>query len=233
MKICVFAYNFPHKKTVDGILRLYLENYKINLIIFMNKIDLQNPKKIIATTVKDISHPNPRILAKKFKIPYKIMQHDSKKCIRILKESKFDLGIILGARILVPEVINTFKIGILNLHPGILPENRGLDTCQYAVLNNWPQGATAHLIDRKMDKGKIILKKKINIYSEDNIKDFYSRIQNLELSLMIQSLRRIKINKEIGKYPKKQGEYHSHIKNEQEKIIIDNLEKYKNKFKKY
>jgi len=233
MKICVFAYNFPHKKSVDGILRLYLEKYKINFIIFMNKINLQNPKKIIPTTIKDISHPNPRILAKKLKIPYKIMQHNSKKCIQILKESKFDLGIILGARILIPEVINAFKIGILNLHPGILPENRGLDTCQYAVLNNWPQGATAHLIESKIDRGKIILKKKINIYKEDSIKDFYLRIQNLELSLMIQSLKRIKINKKIGKYSKQQGEYHSHIKNEQEKIIIDNLEKYKDKFKKH
>lgn len=233
MKICIFAYNFPHKKSVEGILRLYLENYKINLIIFMNKIDLQNPNKIISTGIKDINYPNPRILAKKLKIPFKIMQHDSNKCIKLLKKLKFDLGIILGARILIPEIINTFKIGILNLHPGILPINRGLDTCQHAVLNNWPQGATAHLIDRKMDKGKIILKEKISIYQDDTIKDFYYRIQNLELSLMIKSLKKIKVNKKIGKCPKKHGKYHSHISNEQEKKIINNFEKYKNKFKKY
>ena len=48
--------------------------------------------------------------------------------IRIhFEKRKYDLGIILGSRI-IKNIINKFKIGILNMHPGILPYNRGLDT---------------------------------------------------------------------------------------------------------
>ena len=46
-----------------------------------------------------------------------------------------------------------------------------------------------------MDRGKILFKKKIKIYSQDNLKDFCLRIQSLELELMIKSLDAIKKNK--------------------------------------
>ena len=55
------------------------------------------------------------------------------------EKEKFDLGIIAGSRIIKKKVINEFKIGILNMHPGLLPLNRGLDTHKWAVFKNWPQ----------------------------------------------------------------------------------------------
>ena len=118
----------------------------------------------------------------------------------------------------------------MNLHPGILPENRGLDTYQWAILNKIPQGATAHLIDRKMDKGKILYRKNINIYKQDTLKDFYLRVQSLELELMIKSLKALKKNIDFGYFPKKQGKYHSYINNKEEKTIIKIFDKYKKKF---
>ena len=57
-----------------------------------------------------------------------------------------------------------------------------------------PQGATAHLIDRKMDRGRILIRKKIKIYSQDTIKDFFYRIQSLEMDLMIKSLKILRNN---------------------------------------
>jgi methionyl-tRNA formyltransferase len=80
--------------------------------------------------------------------------------LKFFKKKKFDLGIILGARILDEDIIKTFKIGILNLHPGLLPDNRGLDTYQWAIINMIPQGVTSNLIDSKIDGGKILIKKK-------------------------------------------------------------------------
>ena len=197
----------------------------------MNKIKLNSPKRKIEITMKDINYINPKILCGSLKIPYSVMSHNSSKCIRFLKNKKFDIGIILGARILKEELINCFKIGILNLHPGLLPENRGLDTHQWAILNMIPQGATAHLIDRKMDRGRILLKKKIKIYAKDSLKDFFYRIQSLEMDLMIESLKILKKNRKAGYVAKSQGAYHSYLPGSTEKKIIKIFTKYKNKFK--
>ena len=230
MKICVFAYNFKHKKTQDGLLKLFLSKIKINQVIAMNKIKINQPSKKIEITPKDISYFEPKLICKFLKIPYSVMSHNSNKCIKFLKKHKFDIGIILGARILREEVIKSFKIGIINLHPGLLPENRGLDTYQWAICNNIPQGATAHLIDSKMDKGKILFKKKINIYNQDTIKDFYLRVQSLELELMIKSLNAISKNINFGYISKKQGKYHSYITSDEERKMIRNFAAYKKKF---
>ena len=42
----------------------------------------------------------------------------------------------LGARILKPSAFSPFRKGVMNMHPGILPDNRGLDTIKWAILNN-------------------------------------------------------------------------------------------------
>jgi folate-dependent phosphoribosylglycinamide formyltransferase PurN len=230
MKICIFAYNFKHKKTQEGIIRLFCSKFKINQVIAMNKIKINSPKKIIELTSRDINYIRPKQICKSLKIPYNIINHNSKKCLRYIKKKNFDLGIILGARILDKEIIDCFKVGILNLHPGLLPENRGLDTHQWSILNMFPQGATAHLIDNRMDCGKIIIKKKIKIYKQDTMKDFYLRIQSLELDLMIRSLEVITKKKNYGHNPKKQGKYHSYISATDELKVKKLFENYKKKF---
>lgn len=232
MKICIFAYNFKHKKTQEGIFRLYCSNYRIKEVIAMNKVTIKAPKKKIKYIPQDIQYMHPRAICKYLKIPYKVMQHNSKKCINYVKRKKFDIGIILGARILSEELINSFKIGILNLHPGLLPENRGLDTYHWAVMDMIPQGATAHLIDRKMDRGIIIKKKKINIFSQDTLKDFYLRVQSLELELMMESLNILSKNKKYGKVSKNKGKYHSYLLPNLEDQVKKKLASYIQKFKK-
>lgn len=230
MKICVFAYNFNHKKTQEGIFRLFCSKFKIHKVIAMNKIKIKTPNKTIDIIPKDLTYLNPKLICKSLKIPFTVMAHNTKKCINYIRKDKFDIGIILGARILNDDLIKSFKIGILNLHPGILPENRGLDTHQWSIIKMIPQGATAHLINKKMDHGKIIIKKKIKIYKQDTLKDFYLRIQSLELDLMIDSLKILSKNKNFGFIPKIQGSYHSYLSSSQEKKILKLLPKYIKKF---
>ncbi|MDD5571821.1 MAG: formyltransferase family protein, partial [Bacteroidales bacterium] len=45
--------------------------------------------------------------------------------IDFLKEKKYDVGIQGGTGILKENIINKFKSGILNFHPGDLPKYRG------------------------------------------------------------------------------------------------------------
>ena len=193
MKICVFAYNFEHKKTYEGLCKLKLNNIKISKIFAANKVFLNIRESKIRVSIDDLTYDHPKKIADNFNIPYVVVKHDSKKLEYILKKEKYDLGIILGSRIIKKNIINKFKIGILNMHPGILPINRGLDTHKWAILNNITQGVTCHLINEKVDLGKMICKQNINVFKHDTLVDINYRLQNLELKLMIDSIKILKI----------------------------------------
>ena len=99
------------------------------------------------------------------------------------------MGIVLGARILSDTIIKSFRIGVLNLHPGLLPENRGLDNLKWAIIKGYKQGVSCHLIDKEIDRGFLLLKEKINVYQDDTYLDIFLRTQNKEQELMIKSIQ--------------------------------------------
>ena len=68
---------------------------------------------------------------------------------------------------IIKNVIDSFSNGIINFHPGVLPENRGLDNLKWAIYNNLPQGVTTHLIDENIDVEQIY--KEFMIDLEDTI----------------------------------------------------------------
>ena len=114
----------------------------------------------------------------------------------------------------------------MNIHRGLLPENRGLDTIKWAVLKNLKQGITAHLINEKIDLGFMILKKKIKIFQDDSLIDINERLQNAELELLIKSIYKLKSKKNFIKINDKKKSQSTMSKN-LEKKMIKKFEKYK------
>ena len=67
-------------------------------------------------------------------------------------------------KILNRKFINRFNKKIINIHPSLLPKYKGLNTFK-RILENKEKltGCTVHYVDKKLDSGKIILKKKFFI----------------------------------------------------------------------
>ena len=64
-------------------------------------------------------------------------------------------------KILSKNFIKKFKGKILNIHPSLLPKYKGLNTHARAIANKEKiSGCTVHLVNSKLDSGKIILQKK-------------------------------------------------------------------------
>lgn len=80
----------------------------------------------------------------------------------------------------------SFIVGrtILNCHPGLLPQNRGVDAFKNCVVNGWPFGITLHIIDEAIDRGIIVRRVRIPILSNDELKDVASRAYDMEVDLM-------------------------------------------------
>jgi len=227
MNIGVFAYNFPHWKTQEGINNLIISGNKPKVIFASDPVKLNFYKSKIRITPKDLYLTHPKEIARQHGIDYKILIHNSEETNNQVKEYNLDLGIILGARILKPIAFENFTIGVLNMHPGLLPKNRGLDNIKWAILDNIPQGVTTHLIDKSIDRGKSILKEEIKIYKDDSLVDLNIRIQNLEQKLMVDSIASLKEN--IPTQILGEGTYYKSVPEDIEKTLHQKFIEYKNK----
>ena len=229
LRIGVFAYNFKHKKTFEGLINLYTNNYEVSCILAADPVTLAFYQSKIRVAPKGLDYSHPKELAERFNIPYYVVPHNSEECGRLIKRYNLDLGIILGARILKEHIIKAFKIGILNLHPGLLPHNRGLDTIKWAILKKMKQGASAHLISKEIDRGQLILKREIEVYQDDSLLDIFVRIQNMEQTLMLESLNTLESGKRDFEDPG-EGAYFKAVPEDLEKTLLKKFEEYKKEY---
>ena len=104
------------------------------------------------------------------------INHNSKKFLNFFKKNKADLIINLGT----PRIFQKLQIKnlppILNCHPGILPYYKGCSTPEWAFLNKDNLGATIHIMNEKIDDGKIIFIKIFKRKKFKNYKDFRTYI---------------------------------------------------------
>ena len=137
------------------------------------------------------------IFAKKFSIPF-ICINDSKykfekTILKKLFEYKIDIICLAGfMKILSKKFIRNFKGKIINIHPSLLPKYKGLNTFQKALKSNEKMtGCTVHFVNEKLDSGKIIIKKKVNIYNDDNVETLKKKVQFEEYRAYSSAIRKI------------------------------------------
>jgi len=89
-----------------------------------------------------------------------------------------DLGIIASFGALIPEkIISWPKMGLLNLHPSLLPKYRGPTPIPTAILNGEKEtGLTIIKIDKEIDHGPIIHQFKEAINSDKTSDDLLKRL---------------------------------------------------------
>ena len=121
--------------------------------------------------------------AKLYKIKKKVYNYDKKKISekKILKDLKSnDIKLICLAgfmKILSKDFIKNFKGKILNIHPSLLPKYKGLNTYDRAIHNKEKySGCTVHLVNSKLDSGKIILQKKVKLSKKETTSSLQKKI---------------------------------------------------------
>ena len=121
--------------------------------------------------------------AKIFKIEKKIFKFkkkslDERKILKILKFKRIDLICLAGfMKILSKSFIKNFKGKILNIHPSLLPNYKGLNTHKRVLLNKEKYtGCTVHFVSPTLDSGKIIMQKKLKIKKDDTPKKLAKRV---------------------------------------------------------
>ena len=139
--------------------------------------------------------------AKLYKIKKNVYNYDQKKISekRILKDLKSnDIRLICLAgfmKILSKDFIRNFKGKILNIHPSLLPKYKGLNTHHRAIQNKEKySGCTVHLVNSKLDSGKIILQKKVKLSKEETPSSLQKKILKHEHILYPKAISKIFVN---------------------------------------
>jgi methionyl-tRNA formyltransferase len=84
---------------------------------------------------------------------------------------------VLFGLMLRREVLNLFRGGCINLHPSLLPYNRGAYPNVWSIVDQTPAGATLHYIDEGLDTGDIIAQQQVCADGSDTGQTLYERTE--------------------------------------------------------
>ena len=115
---------------------------------------------------------------------YSSREDFEKKLINILKKESPDLIVLAGfMRILSNLFISEYYGKLINIHPSLLPNYKGMDTHRRVLENDEEfHGVTVHYVDNSLDGGPICAQSKIKIDTKDQ-KKLEEQIHELEYEL--------------------------------------------------
>jgi len=103
-----------------------------------------------------------------------------------------DIFVVVAFRILPEKYISIPRYGSINLHASLLPQYRGAAPIQWALMNgDKATGVSVFQIEKKVDTGKIIYQKKVDINENDNFESLSKKLSNLGAEVIIKALNSI------------------------------------------
>tara|TARA_B100000963_G_C22633703_1_gene676352 strand:- start:1233 stop:1982 length:750 start_codon:yes stop_codon:yes gene_type:complete len=157
------------------------------LKIFMRS-KLFNVKAIIES--KKIKKYSP-IFAKP-KYFYNKFPHLDKKIIKFVQFNNIKTCVSLGYQYrLRSSFLKFFSEGVYNLHPAILPKNKGSHSTFYTIINNDYIGSTLHIMNEKFDSGPIIDQIKLKQKIHHDAEFVFRKSRQLGLILLKRNLKKI------------------------------------------
>ena len=133
--------------------------------------------------------------SKQYSIPYNFFSSDNKEkfernSLYEIKKRKIKFLCLAGfMKILSNNFIKTFGYKIINIHPSLLPKYKGLNTHKRVLESKEKySGCTVHLVNSKVDSGKIILQKKTLIEKNETENSLKKKILKQEHKLYSQSI---------------------------------------------
>lgn len=108
----------------------------------------------------------------------------SREGLSAIAERSPDLGIsAYFGYILRKEFLTLFSRGVVNIHPGFLPFNRGAYPNVWSIVEGTPAGVTLHYVDEGIDTGDIILQEEVPVSPADTGESLYRKLERVAVDL--------------------------------------------------
>jgi methionyl-tRNA formyltransferase len=92
------------------------------------------------------------------------------------------LSVMFGY-VLRPAFLDAMPCRFVNLHPALLPWNRGAHPNVWSIVDGTPAGATLHAIDAGIDTGDIIAQRPVEVAPIDTGETLYRKLEQAALDL--------------------------------------------------
>jgi len=97
---------------------------------------------------------------------------------------KAEIGVsVLFGYILREPVLEAFPRGCINLHPALLPFNRGAHPNLWSIVEKTPAGVTLHYLDKDVDTGDVIAQQEVPVSITDTGASLYQKLESAGLKL--------------------------------------------------
>lgn len=143
--------------------------------------------KLLKSPVKEYA------ISKNLEIKQPIKIRDNEEFINEIKDLNPDLICVVAYGKIIPEeILNIPRLGCINVHPSLLPKYRGSAPIQWAVINGEKEtGVTTMYMDKGMDTGDMILKRKVTIRDDETTGELWDRLSIIGAELLIETIEKI------------------------------------------
>ena len=109
--------------------------------------------------------------------------------VETLKRTNPEVVVFTGGGLIRNDVLENSGAGILNCHIGILPQYRGMDVVEWAILENNLQqiGMTVHFMAKDIDTGDILSIKRVKIEPNERIKKIRDRLEPMMCRVIVET----------------------------------------------
>jgi methionyl-tRNA formyltransferase len=183
-------------------------------IVLKKLIDAQLPPAVVITNPdrpagrkKILTSPPAKIVAEDAKISVWQPEQLDEDFKTKLRDLDCDFGIIAAyAKIIRKDVLGIPKLGVLGVHPSLLPKYRGASPIQSAILGGEKEtGVTIFLVDEKVDNGPILDDVHVAIDGSDTYQTLSKKLAETGGKLAANVIPRY-ISREITSLPQKESE---------------------------
>jgi phosphoribosylglycinamide formyltransferase-1 len=221
MKCCLITYEVPHLKTQQVFFNLIRMGLQKDLsLMFAPFTERKKRQVVLAHRPEQFLGADPNRLATTYGIRTYALDD-----WRIALQNE-DIFIICGSNLLPDDFAATGRV--LNAHPGLLMQSRGLDSFKWAIFEGKQVGVTLHFIDANVDAGVVVHTEPTPVFIEDSMETFAQRHYEAEIDIISNFKRYIESSDSPTIYT--QANAHMRMSNAKEREMMSHFDQYKIQF---
>lgn len=195
------------------ILEFLSKNYEIALVVTRPDAKKGRGQKLVNSDIHELAQS----LGIYALTPESVNDHDA---IQMTREKNIDLGILASySEILSLEAIKAFKLGILNIHPSLLPKYRGAEPIRWPIRKDEKTtGVTMMMLTEKLDRGNIISQKELPIEDSDDFGSLSEKLADLSIKMLPDAINLVSSGFEGAPQSQEKTFYARRMKPEDERI---------------
>lgn len=123
---------------------------------------------------------------------YFVASHNSSQAAELVSRLNLDVLVNGGTpRILKASILDAPRFGILNIHPGRLPDYRGCTCVEWAIYNDDEVCNSVHLMTTAIDGGAVVLAEGYRFSASDSYVDLRVRVYREGFNLLAKATEKV------------------------------------------